>query len=312
MKNRIAMAAMLAVFLVGPACAPPEVEEPEISAEQAMSELVVRWDNALRAGDVDAAVALYVAEDPVVMPPDMPAHSGPEGLATFFTGMFENGGLEVTNREFGVLSSGDLVAAHGAYTLTVTDEGGDARDETGKWICITRRNEDGSLAVVRNIWNRDAAPPGAAPPPRFEGAGPAAAEDAPCLQGPGEVDDAFVTNWVEGNVAVLVANHAERGSRMAPGLPAIEGRDRIGAYLQTYAGLFPERKLELMDRGEEINGDLAYTWGRYRNAYTPAGGGAAVKGEGKYVAVSQKGADGCWRNEWVLWNSDKPWPKVAP
>jgi hypothetical protein len=47
-------------------------------------------------------------------------------------------------------------------------------------------------------------------------------------------------------------------------------------------------------------------------AYTPADGGAVIEDEGKYVAVSQKGADGCWRNEWVLWNSDTPWPEVKP
>jgi ketosteroid isomerase-like protein len=309
MNNRIAIAAVFALFLIGPACAPQEADKPAIPAEQAMSELVVRWDDALRAGEVEGAVALYVSDNPVTMPPDMPAQSGPEGLATFFAGLFENGGLEVTNREFGVLSGGDIVAARGAYTLTTTDEGGDSLDETGKWICIARRNEDGSLAAVRNIWNRDAPPPGAAPPPGFEGtAGPAAAEDAACLESPGEVDDAFASNWIEGNVAVLVANHSERGSRMAPGLPEINGRDRIGAYLQAYADLFPERRLELMDGGEEIAGDLAYTWGRYSIAYTPADGSAAVEDEGKYVAVSQKGEDGCWRHEWVLWNRDTPWP----
>jgi hypothetical protein len=29
-------------------------------------------------------------------------------------------------------------------------------------------------------------------------------------------------------------------------------------------------------------------------------------GEGKYLAVSRRGDDGCWRLYWVLWNGDVP------
>jgi ketosteroid isomerase-like protein len=310
MKNRTAIVVMFAVVLTGGACAPPEEETPKIPAEQAVSELVIHWDNAMRSGEVDGAIALYVTDNPAVMPPDVPARSGPEGLAAHFTEMFEDGGLEVTDREFGVLGSGDLVAAKGAYTLTSTDEAGDSRDETGKWICIAKRKEDGSLAVVRNIWNRDAPPPGAAPVPGFEGSGPPAAEDAPCLQSPTEVDDAFVGNWIEGNVAVLVANHAERGSRMPPGQPSVDGRDRIAAYLQSEVDSFSGRTLELSERGEEVDGDLGYAWGNYRVAYKLPDG-SDFDNEGKYVTVSQKGDDGCWRNTWVLWNSDSPWPGAS-
>ena len=35
--------------------------------------------------------------------------------------------------------------------------------------------------------------------------------------------------------------------------------------------------------------------------------GESLEDEGKYIAVSVKEADGCWRNHWVLWNSDTPW-----
>jgi ketosteroid isomerase-like protein len=309
MKNRILVVAICVVVMIGVACAPPEEEAPGIPAEQAVSELVVGWDNAMRTGEVEGAVALFAAENPAIMPPDVPGQSGAEGLAAHFTTMFEDGGLEVTNREFGVFSSGDLVAAQGAYTLTLPLGGDEYRDETGKWICIAKRKEDGSLAIVRNIWNRDAPPPGAPAVPGFEGTGPAAAADAPCLQSPTEVDDAFVSNWIEGNVPVLAANHAERGSRMPPGRPSVDGRDRISAYLQSEVDRYSDRTLELMDRGEEVDGDLGYAWGRYRVAYKLADGSGSLDTDGKYVTVSRKGEDGCWRNQWVIWNGDSPWPK---
>ena len=308
MKNATVFAAIFAVVLVGGACAPAPEETPMMPAREAASKMVVDWDNAMRTGEVDGAVALYTPDNSAIMPPDVPGQSGPEGLAAHFTTMFENGGLEVTNREFGVLESGSLVAVQGAYTLTTPVGGDEYRDETGKWICIGKRTEDGSLAIVRNIWNRDAPPPGAAPVRGFGESGPAAAADAPCLQSPTEVDDAFVSNWIEGNTAVLVANHADRASRMPPGQPAVDGRDRIAAYLQSEVDAYSQRELELMDRGEEVDGDLGYAWGRYRIAYKLAKGGGAIDNEGKYVTVSQKGEDGCWRNVWVLWNSDSPWP----
>ena len=82
------------------------------------------------------------------------------------------------------------------------------------------------------------------------------------------------------------------------------------AYLQSEADRYSDRTLELMDRGEEVDGDLGYAWGRYHVAYKFADGSGAIDTEGKYVTVSQKGEDGCWRNQWVLWNSDSPWPKA--
>ena len=309
MKIGTAILGILAISLFAGACAPAEEETaPTIPARQAVSDLVVQWDNAMRTGEVEGAVALYVTDDPATMPPDTPAVSGTEGLTTHFTAMFENGGLEVTDREFGVLDSGDLVAAQGAYTLAIPTGGDEYRAETGKWICIARRKEDGSLGVVRNIWNRDAPPPGAPAVPPFGDSGPEAAADAPCLQSPTEVDDAFVSNWIEGNAAVLAANHAEQGSRMPPGEPSVDGRARIAAFLQSQIDNFSGRILELSDRGEGVDGDLGYTWGNYHVAYKLADGSGSVDNNGKYVAVSQKGEDGCWRNTWVLWNSDSPWP----
>ena len=57
MKNRTAIAVMFAVVVISGACAPPEEEAPKIPAEQAVSELVIQWDNAMRTGEVDGAVA---------------------------------------------------------------------------------------------------------------------------------------------------------------------------------------------------------------------------------------------------------------
>jgi ketosteroid isomerase-like protein len=135
-----------------------------------------------------------------------------------------------------------------------------------------------------------------------------AAEDAECLGSPSAVDAAFVTHFTAGNIGHLIANHTETGARMAPGLPSHDGRDQVAAYLQMFVEAYAEREIELTETGEVIEAELGYTWGQYRVSSIPVEGGEPVERAGKYVAVSQLGDDGCWRNEWVLWNGDEPWP----
>ncbi len=313
MKNWIGIAAMLGIVLIGAACAPVEHgaghhSDADMSAEEAMEDLVHRWNEAMASGDVDTAAALYVSENPAIMPPDQPAQAGEEGVKAVLSEMFADGGLTVRNYKQRVVSGGDLVIAHGTYTWTKTDESGEPMDEKGKWTAVSRQNEDGSLVTLRNIWNRDAPLPGVEGPPPVEATGPPPAETAPCLDSPKALDNAFVMNFTEGNVPQLVAIHAEDGARMPPNMPPLMGQADVGAFLQSRVDQFSDRVLELMDVGEQIAEDLGYSWGNYHIAFTPKEGGEPVSENGKFVAVSRKQADGCWRYEWVQWNSDSPPP----
>jgi ketosteroid isomerase-like protein len=170
MTRRIAIVTVFGLVFWGVACTPPgdyaarSAADATLAAEEDMAQLVVDWDDAMAAGEVEDAVALYAADDAVIMPPDAPAVGGADEIAAFFGDMFSGGGLFLSNQHDRVLSSGDLVIARGNYTWTKTDESGDPSDEIGKWTCIARRNEEGTLEIVRNIWNRDVPPPGATPP----------------------------------------------------------------------------------------------------------------------------------------------------
>lgn len=313
MRNWKVWTALFALALMSVACGPPAQEQkpPEPApptAEEAMESLVKGWDTAMNAGDTAAAVALYVSGDPAIMPPDVPAREGIEALRAHFDTSFEQGPLGVKDWKKGVLAGDRLVMAYGGYTLT-PPAGGDApTDVAGKWICVARRQGDDSLAVVRNIWNVDAPPDGAAPLHPIAATGPAAAEDVPCYASPRAVDEAFQANLIAGNVAAITGSHAADAIRMAPGRPAIEGRQAISDYTQSFMDTFSKRELELTGINESVDGDVGYSWGGFRYTYAPAAGGDQVEGEGKFLSVATKNADGCWRAQWVLWNSDTPWP----
>lgn len=304
----------LAAFVVG--CAQPGAEKttqappPKPSVEDRTDALVQAWDRAMNSGEAAAAVALYVPDAPGIMPPDMAAHEGVEGLRAHFEAMFAEGPIVVRNKREEVASSDGLVAARGSYTLSGKDDAGAPVETKGKWICIARPKADGSLAAVRNIWNVDAAPADAVQPGPITATGPEAAASAACHASPKAVDEAFQTALVAGDVAAIVADHAQNAVRMGPGRPALMGRQAISDFTQAVVTDFPERELELTDIGEEVSGDLGYTWGSFRYAYTPASGGEPVRDAGKYVAVATRDAAGCWKHRWVLWNSDTPWPKA--
>ena len=286
---------------------PPEPPQPP-TADEAMEALVRGWDTAMNAGDTAAAVALYVSTDPAVMPPDMLAREGVEALRAYFDSSFEQGPLTVKDWKKGVLAGDKLVLAHGGYTLTVPGEGETKTDVAGKWICVAERKGDGSLAVLRNVWNVDAPPAGAAALYPIGSTGPAPAEDIPCYASPKAVDEAFQANLVAGNAAAIAASHTADAIRMAPGRTAIEGRQAISDYSQSLVDTFSKRELELTGINESVDGDVGYSWGGFRYAYTPASGGDQAQGEGKYVSVATKDARGCWQAQWVLWNSNTPWP----
>jgi hypothetical protein len=71
---------VLAVLTVG--CGQPAQEEKAAeppappTAEEAVEVLVQAWDSAMNAGDAAAAAALYVSDNPAIMPPEMPAREG--------------------------------------------------------------------------------------------------------------------------------------------------------------------------------------------------------------------------------------------
>jgi ketosteroid isomerase-like protein len=215
--------------------------------------------------------------------------------------------VTVKNWKKGIVEGKRLVMAHGGYALTVPGEGDEPEEVNGKWICIAERRDDGSLASVRNIWNVDAPPEGAPEMYPLNATGPAAAEETPCHATPTALDQAFRDDLVAGNVAAIAASHAEDAIRMAPGRPALEGRQAISDYTQSFMETFSDRELELTGIDEQVDGNVGYTWGSFRYTYTPSSGDDQVQDEGKYVSVATQDANGCWQTQWVLWNSNTPW-----
>lgn len=109
------------------------------------------WEAALNAKDIDAIAALYTS-DARLMPPNGEMSTGQDAVRATFGGMIDAGlSADLANVETQV--SGGIGYNVGTYELL---DGDDVVD-TGKFIEIWHRGDDGQWYMANDIWNSDRA-----------------------------------------------------------------------------------------------------------------------------------------------------------
>lgn len=164
--KRVPAVAVFAVLLLTMACTPaPPPEPPDTRAadESAIRAAVAKWAKAAEAKDVEKFVSFY-APNGSLMAPGMNTVTGTAALREAVTGLMATPGLDKLT--FGtsgveVARSGDLAWEWGTYEMTVTDpKTKKTSTEKGKYVCVWKKQGDGSWKVVGDIFNAD---PAAAP-----------------------------------------------------------------------------------------------------------------------------------------------------
>ncbi|MDH3612037.1 MAG: DUF4440 domain-containing protein [Gammaproteobacteria bacterium] len=117
------------------------------------------WQAAMNARDVEAIAALY-RDDARLLPPNLEATIGKDGIRAAFGGMIE-AGLSIKLNSIESMSGGDVAYVVGTYVLMAGD---DVADE-GKYIETWRRGADGEWLMANDIWNSDRPAPAAAKMP---------------------------------------------------------------------------------------------------------------------------------------------------
>ncbi len=120
---------------------------------------------ALNANDA-AALAAFVTDDVVWMPPNEPPAIGKEAFEALFRASFDEFTFEVTiHPKDELVVAGDWAFARGTYVLVLTPKiGGEPVQESGKFLEIYQRQPDGSWKYARHIWNTDQPAPGTPTP----------------------------------------------------------------------------------------------------------------------------------------------------
>ncbi len=121
-----------------------------------------------------------------------------------------------------------------------------------------------------------------------------------------DTDDQFAAAFNRGDIAALVAMHAEKALLLPPDSPMEKGGKAVEAgFTELLEAGWKNLKFTSVEIGSE--GALAYHVGKY-SADVPAKGGSHEKVTGKYVDIYKRDPDGAWKICVTMFNSDAPLP----
>ena len=141
-----------------------------------------------------------------------------------------------------------------------------------------------------------------------------AAACAPKVNDPADVQairqlmDGYFKAASAGDSAALQAVLTDKTILLEPHMAPLVGKEAIEKMHQAFLGNFKtDAKGPAVD--VRVTGDLAVAYGTYAETITPKDETlAAAKASGHWMAVLQRQADGVWKWDWVIANSDQPMP----
>jgi uncharacterized protein (TIGR02246 family) len=110
-----------------------------------------RWQKAFKAGDAGAVARLYT-EDGRILPPNEDFVQGHAAIETFIKGFFA-ANARVSFSAIAAHESGDLIVAIGRFELELEPEPGQKHKDSGKYIEVCKRQKDGSLLIIEDMFN---------------------------------------------------------------------------------------------------------------------------------------------------------------
>ena len=158
MKSRIARSlTAIAVALTCLVTATPRLHADAITTRgKVLARIDDAWSNDAHAKNVDR-VASYYAEDAVAYPPNEPAAIGREAAKKVWAAYFAAPSFTIswTTTAADIAKSGDLGFTAGTYEDSWDAADGTTVHEKGKYVCVWRRQKDGSWKAIHDTWNAD-------------------------------------------------------------------------------------------------------------------------------------------------------------
>lgn len=118
------------------------------------------------------------------------------------------------------------------------------------------------------------------------------------------VSEARAQAFNESDAQGIAIHFTEDAILMAPGDPAMRGREAVAAY---YQSIFDEYEpvLESYYEEVEVSGDMAYGRGEAKVTLTPKDGGPTTTSTSKYLNILQRQPDGSWQTTHDVWNGNE-------
>jgi ketosteroid isomerase-like protein len=122
---------------------------------QALAKLDDDWSNAAVAKDVERVASFY-AEDAIAYPPNEPAAVGKAAAKKIWAAYFADPTFAISWKTLHAEVAGDLGYTSGTYEDSLKGPDGKTVHEKGKYVCVWRKQKDGSWKALHDIWNTDA------------------------------------------------------------------------------------------------------------------------------------------------------------
>ena len=120
-----------------------------------LAQLDDAWSAAAGQRDVDRVVSFYAA-DAVAYPPGASAARGTAAIHTAWEGIKDpNYSVSWRSTVAEVASSGEVGFTSGTFDESIKGTDGKVTHSTGKFLCIWKKQRDGSWKAVHDMWNYD-------------------------------------------------------------------------------------------------------------------------------------------------------------
>lgn len=123
--------------------------------EKTLRERDREWAAVASEGrDVERILSFW-ADDAKVFPPGAPVVEGKQAIREFVIGSLSTAGFRISweTDEVVVAPGGNLGYTTGRNQITMPDDSGNLRTESGRGVTVWRRDPDGEWRCVIDIWN---------------------------------------------------------------------------------------------------------------------------------------------------------------
>lgn len=141
------------------ACGTPQDDRPSLDADlAAIAAFNQRYLQSINDGDIETLSNL-TTEEHVMLAPNRVPIVGKEANDAANRRVFELFDIDETWTPVETVVAGDWAWQRGTYTVAATPRaGGAARNTSGNFLRIYRRQEDGSWRMIRDMFNSDHPP----------------------------------------------------------------------------------------------------------------------------------------------------------
>lgn len=126
-----------------------------VDFKSAIQKVIADFEAASKQRDA-AKIASCYTEDATLLPPGSPAVKGRSHIQAFWQSLLEAGASDAKLRTVSVESSGELAYEVGAYDAILPSAGGGTEKSSGKYLVVWRRQQDGSIKMVADMFSPNA------------------------------------------------------------------------------------------------------------------------------------------------------------